>query len=257
MKRICLCLLVIVNIFCCSCSLNRQESNIDPSVSNDASQNLANDSIVISTAPVETCLTNTYTIEQLQSYFGPYCTISENSWAGVVSDLGVYNFKNVHATFPHSCLRQYADEKGEYYFVYSIYKVAEGGYYYVFWGGYRKESNVDINSWMLESKACLMLYVTELKSLDDFSSIEVGKSTATDVINIDSAGSFDFGMGRGTPSWHVLNDGSILEILYTLNDDFFKTHKRDDMIVKSIEIVDRSTTRCYLAYVDPDDLPKT
>lgn len=198
----------------------------------------------------------TYALKQLQDYLGPYCTVAENFWSGAVVYKGTYEYNLVNAALPGSCLRKYTDENTDYYWVYSVYDVADGGYFYIIWGGFEKNyPPEDYETWLSNSSANCMVHVTELKSMEDFSSIETGVSTAEDVVNIDSASFFDFGLGRGTPSWHLLKDGSVLEILYDATEAFHENHQRSELIVKSMAIEERKHTHCMLAYVNPEDLP--
>lgn len=256
------CKLMIITIsimlLFCSCtsveSTNVQQYSTD-SLAETVETTQPEEKTLFSDAPLEELLLTSYSIEDLQAYFGPYCTTAENSWANIVTDLSVYNYCNVIKTFSNGCLRAFANEENSSIYVYSVFKVEEGGYFYVIWGGYLKEDESSIDQkWINELSACFMLYVTSLKSISDFDSIEIGVSTAEDVVMIDPAAQFHFGMGRGLPSWHLLEDGSVLEILYS-RDKFYETHSRGDLLVESIEIVERKTTGCCLAYINPDDLP--
>ena len=76
-----------------------------------------------------------YPLKQLQEYLGPYCTIVENFWSEAVIYDGTYDYNLVNAALPGSCLRRYTDENTDYNWVYSVYDVVDGGYFYsIFFG---------------------------------------------------------------------------------------------------------------------------
>lgn len=257
MKKICFCFVVVVLLLCACSNHSAQSASVNPTETQEATKSIIqNEDSPFYEGNLEDYNFTTYPLKQLQEYLGPYCTIAENFWSGAVIYKGTYDFNLVNAALPGSCLRQYTDENSDVYTVYSVYDVTEGGYFYIVWGGYEKDNPPDdYETWLTNSSANCMVHVTELKNMEDFSAIEIGVSTAEDVVNLDSASYFDFGMGRGTPSWHLLKDGSVLEILYALNESFNENHQRSEMIVKSMKIEDRKHTHCMLAYINPDDLP--
>ena len=250
MKNRIIILLLVVIFLLCACSNEGKTS------SNEVTSAVFAEPELFSTDPLEKELTKSYSIEEFYNYFGPYCTVFENQKHNYVSDLSVYKYDNVVSKFPDGCLRVYIDELNQSQFVYSVFKVATGGYYYVFWGGLVDDNGIELDeNWLQNRFADGMLYVDDLNSYEDFESVEIGVSTAEDVAQIDPAAYFNFGMSRGTVSWHLLNDGTIIEISYQKNDDYYTTYSRKDMTVQEVKPVDRNITRFYLAYINLDDLP--
>lgn len=252
MKKLYALILAFAMLLCCACAATpRETSSTEPSTE----QTEPTEAFPVTTEPLEELLTESYTLEQLQEYFGPYSTSAENDWAGIDTDKSRYGYYAVAAAFPGGCLRSMEHEDPDWTNYYSVFKVTEGGYYYVFWNAIAAGLDYTGTGELEDRVAGDMLYVTSLKSIEDFAAIEPGVSTATDVAKLDTASEFCFGMGRGIASWHLLNDGSVVEIMYSATDSWYETHSRSDLIVKSIEIFKTETTRSLLVKIDPNDLP--
>ncbi len=254
------CFFLIFPLLMCGCNKNTptQENTAVNTTAEIVSVPIEEDvAALYCEGPLEDFLTESYSIQELYAYFGPYTTVAENDWAGIPYQ-ELYDYENVITAFPGGCLRRYAttNHLGEYYMVYSVFKVQEGGYFYVFWGshltGYDKGMG---QKWLNSLSASDMLYVDRLKTLDDFSPLEIGVSTGEDVGQLDPAAQFQFGMGRGIASWHLLDDGSILEIMYAANDDFYANRSRKRIYVESMEIVPLEHSGSLLARCNPADLP--
>lgn len=194
-----------------------------------------------------------YPLEVLQEYF-PYSSAVENQWDGVITDLAAYNYFDVTQDLPGGVLRQYTDGEGKTC-RYTVYKVAEGGYFYVFWDALRINAKLRQQLPWEEAWSGNMLYVPQLRSKSDFDTLQVGVSTGADVTDIDPAGEFAFAGNKGYPSRHLLEDGSYIEILYEMADCGC-TYTRDLLTVSSIICYDGAENPCLLAAIDPEDLPK-
>ncbi|MDR1735813.1 MAG: hypothetical protein LBR85_02955 [Oscillospiraceae bacterium] len=159
----------------------------------------------------------------------------------------VLRFRQINQKMPVECFRQ-IDDKGRY----SVYKVSEGGYFYVFWNiAYSHTSDIDFifEDYVVGFTAYLPFPVRlEAK---DFDSIAIGLSTAEDVSLIDSAFELCFLMSGHLPSYSLLDDGSVMKICY----DFKKLESRSDLVVISKEVVSKDDTVSKLALVLSKDLP--
>ena len=190
-----------------------------------------------------------YPLEQLRSYF-PYSSSVENNWCGAVENLDDYNYEKITAAFPSGALRVYGTDEKCYY---TVYKVQEGGWFYVFWDAVR--AAVPAESELPKPWSSTMLYVSELKSYEDFAALEIGVSTGTDVTKIDPAGQFVFTLSNRTPSWHLLADGSVLEIEYTVPEECGCSYTRDKWVISGITRFAAGEVPCALSRINPADLP--
>lgn len=133
---------------------------------------------------------------------------------------------------------------------YSVYKVTEGGIFYVFWSQSENyDSGIQGEKYVSVADT---FYINDLKQESDFSELQIGKSSYTDVYEIDSASELILILSNGVYSYTLLNDGNFLEIEYTNSN----MESRDDLIVNAINIVP-STRITYTCLQDilPKDLP--
>ena len=88
----------------------------------------------------------------------------------------IITLNQVNQTFPIECLRTSGDH------FYTIYKVLEGGFFYVFWCE-ALTNNTDEND---ENNVCVYFstYLNSLKDKNDFKNLKEG-DTAQDVYEID------------------------------------------------------------------------
>ena len=188
-------------------------------------------------------ITKEYPLQELTDFFGE---ISSNETCAMnpSESTPALTFEAVNREFPIECLRKNG---------YSVYKVAEGGYFYVFWV---KEFNPFPNQ---ENSATnptvapyFTAYISSLRSADDFDSIREGSSTAADVAKIDPAFELVFLLSSNTASYSLLNDGSVMEICYYDGQGF---SSRSDLIVKSKQPIEKALCPAKLATILESDLP--
>ena len=146
---------------------------------------------------------NEYSITELEDFFGKLPTNEQLQY----SDFNVDNItkKEVLNKFPAEYTGNVSKWSGAPpHFV--IYKVKEGGYYYVFF---------NIGSPTLEeSYVGFTAHLTKLCKKSDFGSIKAGKSTAYDVAQIDPAMELTFMMSSGIYSMSLLDNGNIFVVKY-------------------------------------------
>lgn len=159
-----------------------------------------------------------YPIGELVTYFGTYSTIEKMFFKSKVSS-PVIKIDDAKDKFKVECFRKSNDK------YYTVYKVTEGGYFYVFWG-----TNRDFEVTAYDS-----FYIPKLKSKSDFRKIKEGTSTIEDVYEIDPAAEF-LNLSRGCISYSLLEDGRVMEIEY-----FIDPHKElnENSIVKKKSVVER------------------
>ena len=236
-------LFLMLSLLLCACAAPEQAQTELPTVTEEKV-------VFCEEAPEQA---QTYALEQFYSFF-PYSSSVENNWCGAVDNLDEYNYPDVAKAFPGGLLRKYEYGPGKYC-NYSVYNVQEGGRFYVFWDTVRGAVEPAYKEALPEMWSATMLYVPALKSYSDFESLENGVSTGADVTAIDPGGQFVFTLDRGIPSWHLLEDGSMLEILYTMPEDCGCNYARDKLIVSSKELIAAEDAWCALAHIDPEDLP--
>ncbi len=196
--------------------------------------------------PLSALLTKEYEAQALRDFFGPLPSSEEAAFGPARDGLDV-SIENVNRNFPIECLRY---NQNDYY---SVYKVAGGGYFYVFWdhvfsplpgGGWSQEPDRVV--------AYFTAHIVSPKKAGDFRPLKEGVSTAEDVALVDPALEFMFVMSHAIYSYSLLEKGAIMEIQYETPG---KLNGRRDMIVKRKEEVPKEKAIGDLASILPEDLP--
>ena len=151
-----------------------------------------------------------------------------------------YTIDDVNKQFPIECLRSNGNA------LYSVYKVEQGGYYYVFWSN---ATSIEDNTVSLIAN--FVTYISEQKEYEDFSEIVVGVSTANDVKSIDRYFEFVDFMSHSTLSYSLTPKG-LVEIKYDINTD---ADSLDSYVVSSVNVVNRDSTVSCIAYILDKDIP--
>ena len=193
-------------------------------------------------------LADSYSLEELRECFGtiPYC---EARGYGNTPDNSKLSLEKVHGTFPIQYIR-----KNGYISLYTVYRVAEGGCFYVFWSRYALPFSEIQTSDTLNVFAYYTVYITELPALEDFSEIKPGISTAEDISMITNVIEITFNTSTGPRSYCLLEGGNTLEIQYENNNHYTS---RQDLIVKAISILPKEQAQAgsHLANIQEEDLP--
>lgn len=139
-------------------------------------------------------LKNEYSLNDLKEFFKN----KKNEQLGGIGELAPALFlSEVDNRFPIEIIRSNG---------YVVYKVKEGGYFYIFW-----IHSVDPD---IEPSVYFTTYLSEELPLSKFSVLTVGSSTAKDVKAVDPEFYLSFVKSSGTYSYSYLNDTAILEIKY-------------------------------------------
>lgn len=223
-----LCLVVMLLASCA----NREET-IEPALKHPKWSDVKLEDI----KPLRKLLTQKYDLEELTEFF------EERS--GNVDFYGnpPLLFSEVNEMFPVEVFRP-----GDY----TVYKVRQGGYFYVFWyyvvpydpdGGTASEG---------EYAVYFTAYLRKKKDIAAFDSLIPGVSTAEDVRKIDPYLEIDFLRSSGTFSYSYLNKDEILEVKYK---EVGNIDGYDDLIVENIEILSKSFPVSRYSYILQQDLP--
>lgn len=209
----------------------------DPQMSKPFFQDLKIDN---ETPLLELCRTS-YSLEDLYGYFD-YISPNEKIAYGTFQNQNKLFYSSVNETFPVECTRQIGP-----LCCYSIYKVNEGGYFYVFWS----RSNVDGND---EPFAYIVTYISRLPNKNDFMLLEKAKSTAQDVVSICTATEFCFTASSGVYTYSLIDDGNIMAIRYTRVNPM---KSRDSLEIMEVDILSKEEAQSisYLSWVKEEDLP--
>ena len=197
-----------------------------------------------------------YSISKLRAFFGeiPYEEKMEYTENGKYIKMDEVNKK-----FPIEFLKVSLREHQKY----AVYKVKEGGYYYVFWQRYIEYDDdmhviYDGGISFEKSSVAETHYLTPncFCSVSDFDSLVIGESTAEDVAKIDPEFEMKFLFSSGERSFSYLNDGSIYTVYY---DMLNRGKSRSDYVVsrkvhRTVEDL-KGHVPTYIATIHPEDLP--
>jgi len=199
------------------------------------------DFILDDSTSLEKALTKEYDIQELYVFFGGRM---ENE--GLPFGGGTFEalcIEEVHAKFPVEVPRTTR---------YSVYKVKQGGYFYVFWA---QPINGNTKK-VLEPRTYFSVYLTSERDVKDFDAIKPGKSTAADVKEIDPGVEMDFRASYGPWSYSYINADTVLCIKYKEQGE---DSKYDNLIVEKIEALPREreagVARCSV--ILEKDLPSS
>ena len=187
-----------------------------------------------------------YSLSELTAFFGelPQNELSEYNENNVVMKKS-----DVEKKFPI----EYSNSSDEYglEFKYSVYKVKEGGFYYVFWQEFMFDDDAEEVK-CNDEFVVFNIYLSKLNSKNDFKSIKAYTSTAQDVAQIDPAIEITFLLSHGIESYSLLDDGNVYIVTYDANQ---KITSRNDLTVSSVKITEKAKSCCYLSYIKAEDLP--
>ena len=204
---------------------------------NDMNDHFFNGYVMDDTKTLESTLTKEYDLNELRSFFK---NSNANESIGFGSTEAALMFSEVNDMYPVEILRSGG---------YSVYKVTQGGYFYVFWvkpfsAGPSRSGN--------EPSVYFSSYLSSDISPNRFDSLRPGISTAEDVRRMDPSFELSFLSSNGTFSYSYINDETILQIEYTYQGNI---DGYDDLIVKEKRIVTRASTPARYSALLSSDLP--
>lgn len=196
-----------------------------------------NEFLIDDSSALKNALTKEYDLNELMVFF-------ENSNQNIAFDIDktrILYFNEVNHRFPIEIVRSGG---------YSVYRVIQGGYFYVFW---IKPFIKDANQEQIEPEVFYTTYISTPIDPIEFESLTIGKSTAKDVKSIDPYFELTFLYSSGVYSFNYLNDDSVLEIKYTY-DNGFNGYK--DLVVEEIKIVPRNLVHSKFSVLLSKDIPQ-
>ena len=200
------------------------------------------------TTPLADLLDESYTLSALEDFF--QISIFKDSKLFALDNIGrtsERSWDEVHSSFPIKCLRYNNNIH------YSVYKVTEGGYYYVFWNvPLKKDMLIEPAEETNTIQVQATLYLNNLPSIQSFKALKKNRSTAEDVCSIDPFMEMNF-LSSLVSSYTRIDDNRIIEVRYTGTN----LKGLNDLIVKNIYICYTNSSNAYSAAILPEDLPKT
>lgn len=231
-KYMCICLFIVscvVILLFASCGNKKDESDM-----NDI---FFNEYVMDDIKTLESNLTKEYDLNELISFFKGS---NANESIGFGSTVSALRFSEVNYRYPVEILRTGG---------YSVYRVSQGGYFYVFWIKPFATGTSQSNS---EPSVYFSAYLASDISPDLFDSLTPGISTAEDVQRIDPSFELSFLISNGIFSYSYINDETILQIEYAYQENI---DGYDDLIVKEKMIVARDSAPTRYSALLLSDLP--
>lgn len=186
---------------------------------------------------LESKLDKAYDINDLEEFFEKNNSNENLFFEKKTSQL---SFSEVNRNYPVEILRTGG---------YSVYRVSQGGYFYVFWV---QPFVTDTNNSNDEPVVYFSTYLSSDKDLKVFDFLTPGISTAEDVRLIDPSFELSFFRSNGIYSYSYINDNKMLEIKYEYADNI---NGYDDLVVKEKRIVSRESVPSRFSVVLSGDLP--
>lgn len=189
---------------------------------------------------LDNLLTQEYDISVLNAFFEGRNT-SERI-AGI-SSKSALTFADINANFPIEVIRL-GDELS---YDYSVFRVTQGGYYYVFWAA------PAANDYTVEELTVhFSTYIPANHEHFDLHDLVLGKSTAMDVKKLDPYFELCIFASSGFYSYSYWTNNLVLEICYASTDDGVSY---ENLHVLSWRIVPRETAPSVYRMITPLDLP--
>lgn len=232
MKKVrCFTVLVTVMAFCmCISSCAKAEKK------SGNTSDLSSENDVVS---LEDVLTIQYDIQDLVEFFENH-NLDEGTLFG--NQTVPLCFSDVDKVFPVEIIRPEG---------YSVYKVVQGGYYYVFWVDSFSENTNRLNH---DCFVYSTAYLPTRSSKVQINSIQAGKSTANEVKKLDPYMEINLLVSKGVYSYSYLDEENLIEIEYKHQKDISNSK---DLIVHRITIVARESVPSRYSAVLLQDFPKT
>ncbi len=243
--RTLLCILALV-LLTSTCACQTQESDVAawerPIPSDYKFTEYFKSFIVNNNISKEDALTTEYDLNELISYFTPH-----HIWT---KEKGVLDLtmKEINERFPIELTRENE---------YSVYKVKQGGYYYVFWINTTATEILQEDGSAVETDLEATMYFTayfsgEYPSKSQFKKLKPGESTAQDIIAIDPNVGFDFWGSSNDSSYSLLEDDWIAEVRYERSS---KREQYTSMVIEEVKFLRRSEAYGCFSGILPQDLP--
>lgn len=178
-----------------------------------------------------------YDLDTLKKYFGEVSAMESSLFENL--DYKSKNIKEVDEQFPIEILR-YNNSC-----LYSVYKVIDGGYYYVFYSISYKEDDINQKDIMVTDT----FYITTPRTIEEFSSLIPNQSTYNDLIKISNTTELITIKSNELVSYTLIDDKVILKTTYN-NESIDNIN---ELVITKLEYVEKGET--YLSCILKEDLP--
>lgn len=222
---------------------------------NQSNKQIVNKDVIIAddTTEIADAITVEYDIKDLKEFFGSDSDVQ----IGYSTFLNSLSMREVNDKYPIEILRSSK---------YTIYKIKEGGYFFVFWirtfdpdtyYSYSFEESEklknEISCDMDNYSVYFTTYITSLSKAADFIHIKEKISTARDVALIAPSMEFAFDMSSCISSYTILENNMIMEVRYHNIDP---NQELSEAVVQEKTIVKREDSCSNFSDVLDKDLPK-
>lgn len=187
--------------------------------------------------PLEGGLTKEYDLDELSAFFKDS---NANERIGFGSDGAALTFREVNSSYPVEILRTGG---------YSVYKVRQGGYFYVFWAEPLPAEAGQSDS---EPTVYFSAYLSGDRAPGLFDSLTPGVSTAEEVRRLDPSFELSFLYSSGIFSYSYRDEETVFQIEYTGQENW---DGYDDLTVKEITTVARASASSGYSALLSADLP--
>ena len=195
------------------------------------------DMMTDNSAALEDVLTHSYDLSELTDFFEPD-GVKANEAEGFHKGVPALTFDAVNQRFSAEIVRSG---------YYTVYKVSQGGYYYVFWGMKISSDGGESRS---EPIVVFSAYLPASERAIPYEELTEGVSTAADVRELDPSFDLVFTMSRGLFSYSYLDEDTLLEVEYHIPDPM---EEYGQLVVKAVREVPRDQSDFGL--ILPCDLP--
>lgn len=199
--------------------------------------------------PLIELLTAEYELKELYEFFGENISWGDRSidpYSEEASSLTWHTWDEVNAQYPVQCLRRHWNTH------YSVYKVKNGGLFYVFW--YVPITGLEYMYNTLAISTYTSVYIDQLPTVSSFSSISEDQSTASDVVKIDPC--MELNVFSSYPrSYSLMKNNKVMVIYYSISNREQNFVRMDELIVDYCEIVSKENANSEIAAVYARDLP--
>lgn len=199
--------------------------------------------------PLIELLTAEYELKELYDFFGENICHGDrmlDPYSEEASSLTWHTWDEVNARYPVQCLRRHWNTH------YSVYKVKNGGLFYVFWDVPIKGLEYMYSS--LAISTYTSVYIDQLSTASSFVSILEDQSTASDVAEIDPCMDLDL-LGSTPRSYSLMKNNQVMVFNYSISNRERNFARMDELIVDYCEIVSKDNANSETAAIFARDLP--
>ena len=134
---------------------------------------------------------------------------------------------------------------------YTVYKVKEGGYWYLFWGTIFNYDPISFETIPKCPFVASTIYLKDIKDASTFNALNIGQSTSKEVFEIDPYLEWDPFGSYATYSYSILNKDLMAVVQYVDEG----APKKEEHVIELVFFVHRTDWDCFSARIMNCDLP--